>query len=153
MQFTAIYDWIEGNFEHRSIGLCANSFRRARASEVLLIIKKRITVGKYNALKQGGGEGGYRVTKHHLSSGLCANASSAGTTLNTPTFPTLDAETNLILRFLQCVVLINQYGPRATHLMRRFLLLMGHTLVSVSNWEWARGKEAGKRKQYLMSKP
>jgi hypothetical protein len=40
----------------------------------------------------------------------------------------------------------------ATLLKRRYLLLLGHTLVSVPYWEWERCQGAGEREQYLSSK-
>jgi hypothetical protein len=40
----------------------------------------------------------------------------------------------------------------ATLLKRRYLQLLGHTLVSVPYWEWERCQGAGEREQYLRSK-
>ena len=40
----------------------------------------------------------------------------------------------------------------ATLLKRRYLQLLGHTLVSVPYWEWERCLGAGEREQYLRSK-
>ena len=40
----------------------------------------------------------------------------------------------------------------ATLLKRRYLLRMGHALVSVPYWEWSGCKGAGEREQYLKSK-
>ena len=40
----------------------------------------------------------------------------------------------------------------ATLLKRRYLQLLGHTLVSLPYWEWERCQGAGEREQYLRSK-
>ena len=40
----------------------------------------------------------------------------------------------------------------ATLLKRRYLQLLGHTLVSVPYWEWERCQGAGEREQYLRGK-
>jgi len=40
----------------------------------------------------------------------------------------------------------------ASLLKRRYLILLGHVLVSVPYWEWERCQGAGEREQYLRSK-